>query len=232
MAVMYLTSLALAWTASQLEPAWSHRYYTIFLAPLVVLAALALSRAGGTGLVALALVVAVWTQPVARITGARVPPENDEKGNVERVAQTIAPLTEPGDLVVSTHYEHVPLLHHYFGPQLRYATPLGVTPDPQVVDWRNALERMQASTPATGLDPLVDELAVGDPLFLVCPRTRTGPESLPWFRAMDLRCRSWRAALDGDPGMVLRRGPLPSLDEPEKGTSIFVLMYEKLASSD
>ncbi len=128
---MYVSSLAMAWTASQLEPGWSLRYFGIFLAPLLVLAALGLSRAGGAGVVAVVLVVGIWTQPLARLSGTRVPPDNDEKGNVERVARMMAPLTEPGDLVVSTHFEHVPLLHHYFGPQLRYATPLGMTPDPQ-----------------------------------------------------------------------------------------------------
>jgi hypothetical protein len=45
---------------------------------------------------------------------------------------------------------------------------------------------------------------------------------------MDLRCREWRANLDSNPDMALRRGPIPSLDQPEKGTSIFVMVYEKL----
>ncbi len=107
----------------------------------------------------------------------------DEKGNV---AQRLEPLTRPGDLVVSTQMEHVPLLYHYFGA-LRYATPMGVVADPQVVDWRHALARMQASNPTTGLDPLVGALATGAQVVLVCPGP--SPDDLLWLRLMDLRVR-------------------------------------------
>jgi hypothetical protein len=29
--------------------------------------------------------------------------------------------------------------------------------------------------------------------------------------------------------MALRQGPIPSLEQPEKGTSIFVMVHEKVA---
>ncbi|MDP9006494.1 MAG: hypothetical protein M3N15_06250, partial [Actinomycetota bacterium] len=169
------------------------------------------------------------TQPLSRLAGIRPTPAPNEKSNAAEVAETVVPMAKPGDLVISTQFEHVPLLHYYFGDDLRYATPLGLVPDPQVVDWRNALQRLQASTPATGLEPLLDDLDRGDQVFLVCPLLTTGPDALPWFRIMDLRCRSWREALDGDPAMALRLGPYPPLDQEDPGSGVFVLAYEKVA---
>ncbi len=56
------------------------------------------------------------------------------------------------------------------------------------------------------------------------------PRDIPWSRLMDLRCRTWRDELGSDPNMALRRGPFPSLEKRETtGTSVFVLVYEKLA---
>ncbi len=227
LAVLAGATIGLAWVGSQIEPGWSPRYFGIFLAPLLLLAALGLSRAGGAGLVAFGLIVLFWTQPLGRITGARIPPTMDDKSNVEQVAQRLEPLTRPGDLVISTQMEHVPLLYHYFGPDLRYATPMGVVADPQVVDWRHALARMQASNPTTGLDPLVDALATGAQVVLVCPGP--SPDDLLWFRLMDLRCETWRQELGADPKVALRQGPFPPPEERENGTPVFVLVYEKLA---
>ena len=232
LAVLCGGTVALAWTVSQFAPGWSPRYFGIFLAPLLVVTALGLSRGGATGLVAFGLIVLFWTQPLGRATGLRPPPPVNEKSNVAQVAEILEPVTKPGDLVISTQLEHVPLLHYYLGGDLRYASPLGMVADPGVVDWRNALERMRASNPATGLDPLVEELEAGQRLVLVCPRITTTADALPWFRIMDLRCRSWRRALEADATVDLRRGPIPSLSKAEPGTSVFVLVYEKLEPSE
>ena len=232
LAVLCGATVALAWTVSQFAAGWSPRYFGIFLAPLLVVTALGLSRGGATGLVAFGLIVLFWTQPLGRVTGLRPAPPVNEKSNVAQVAEILDPVTSPGDLVISTQLEHVPLLRYYFGADLRYASPLGLVADPGVVDWRNALERMRASNPATGLDPLVEELQPGQRLFLVCPRITTTADALPWFRIMDLRCRSWRRVLEADATVDLRRGPIPSMSKQEPGTSVFALVYEKLQPSE
>ncbi len=219
--------VASAWTVAQFAPGWSPRYFGIFLAPLLLVTALGLARGGATGLVAFALIVAFWTQPLGRISGLRPVPPSNEKSNVAGVAERVTELAQPGDLVISTQLEHVPLLHYYFGDDLRYATPLGLVPDPEVVDWRNALARLQAATPATGLEPLLVDLEAGDQVFLVCPLLTTGPDAIPWFRTMDLHCRSWRSTLDADPTMALRVEPFPPLDEDELGSGVSVTVYEK-----
>lgn len=222
-----VASVCLAWAASQLQLGWSTRYFSIFLAPVLLIAALALSRAGAPGLVALSLIVLLWTQPLGRLTGLRPSPTDDDKSNVRQVAAAVSPLARPGDVMVSTQMEQIPVLRYYFGPQLIYADPMGPVDDPTTVDWRDALDRMASATPATGLDPIVDSLPAGGRILLACPRVSAAEGDLLWDRLMDSHCQSWRAALEGDPEMnlILPRFP-PPMDQ-ETGTSVYVLVYEK-----
>lgn len=222
-------SLLLAWLASQFGLGWSTRYFGLFLAPLLLIAALGLSRAGATGLLAMALVVVLWTQPLGRLTGLRASPTDIDKSNVRQVASALAPLVSPGDVVVSTQMEQVPVLRHYFGPALTYATPMGAVADPTVVDWRDALDRMRAATPATGLDPLVDALEDGQRLFLACPRPSLEGNDPQWDELMQRHCGSWRAALDRDPTMALVADRFPPPPDDEPGTSVYVIVYEKVS---
>ena len=87
-----LLTVVLAWTASQLSPAWAHRYFAVAVAPFLLLAAAGFAHAGRLGLVGLALVAVLWAADGA--------PE--QKSNVREVVEAIAPSLRPGDLVVST----------------------------------------------------------------------------------------------------------------------------------
>ena len=90
-----------------------------------------------------------------------------EKSNVAGISSVAATSLEPGDLVVSTQPEQVPVLVHYLPDGLRFATPLGPVADPAVMDWRDALSRLRTTQPllcdeyrrnrATGGFILVDE---------------------------------------------------------------------------
>ncbi len=119
---MYVSSLAMAWTASQLEPGWSLRYFGIFLAPLLVLAALGLSRAGGAGVVAVVLVVGIWTQPLARLSGTRCHPTTTRRargtGNVDEQRYVAEHVVE--DLAV-----HAVIEEEILYPAMRDALPDG-----------------------------------------------------------------------------------------------------------
>lgn len=227
MAIMVGAGVAMAWLASQVQPAWADRYLGIFLAPILLLAALGLSRAGSSGLVAFALVVLFWTQPLGRITGLREAPAPDDKSNVEQVAAVLAPRLKPDDLVISTQMEQLPVLRYYLGPSLRYADPTGIVADPTVADWTDALERMTAADVARDLLPLVRDLPAGGHVVLVCPLLTTEPGDAAWFRAMDLTCRSLRSELGA--GVALRRvlGPVPPGPLEETTTPVFALLYEK-----
>ena len=62
-AVIGATALALAWLASQVSPAWSNRYFSVFIGPLLLLGAAGLARGGRLGLVVVAILFAFWFNP-------------------------------------------------------------------------------------------------------------------------------------------------------------------------
>ena len=105
----------LAWTLSQASPAWANRYLAVALAPFLLLAAGGLAHARRLGIVGLVLVVIMWAQDAAPV----------EKSNVRAIAHAIGPSLAPGDLVISTQPETIPVLHYYLPDGLRYATLTG-----------------------------------------------------------------------------------------------------------
>src|SRR3954470_22839429 len=126
---------ALVWfLGSQLEPAWAARYLAVLFGPLLLALAAVLARGRGWTAVALAGVAAIW------LASAPAP----VKSNVRTVASTVLPELRPGDLVVCTQPEQVPVLARYLPPGLRYVTPLGAVREPQVIDWRDGLARLRA----------------------------------------------------------------------------------------
>jgi len=182
-------TVALAWLSSQASPAWTLRYLAAIVGPLILLAGLGLARAGRLGLVALALVAALWIPFHA--------PER--KSNVREVAETASRTLLPGDLVISTHPEQVPVIAHYSRAGLGYATPLGSVPDTGVMDWRDALERLRATRPSGTLTPLLDRLPAGRRLLLVRPFVgNRGAWKAPWTRLVRLRSGQWGRAIAND----------------------------------
>ena len=217
-------SLAAGWAGAQVKPAWSPRYLAVLLPALLLLAGLGLARSGVAGLVALAIVLVVWIEPVGRITGDRKPLRVDNKAVDRQLAALVGPRLRPGDLVVAAQMEEVPVLRYYFGPDLRFANAAGVVADPWVVDWRDAEARMAAARPVSVL-PAVDALPVGGHVFLVCP---SDPDysDLRWFRTMNQRCAELRAAFSEAP--TLRAVVVPGLDGYGEGGERFLGLFEKV----
>ena len=85
--------------------------------PFLLLAAGGLAYARRLGVVGLVLVVIMWAQDTAPV----------EKSNVRAIAHAIGPSLAPGDLVISTQPETIPVLHYYLpdGPALRDADRRG-----------------------------------------------------------------------------------------------------------
>jgi hypothetical protein len=173
--------LVLAWLASQITPAWSPRYLFVLFGP--VLLVLAARRAAWVAVVALAG-AAVLTAPVP-------------KSNARAVAASVAQSLRPGDLVVVTQPEQVPVLDRYLPAGVDYLTPLGTPADPALTDWRDALARVRAARAKRVLAPAVDGLERGRRLVLVTPVAR--PARSAWARAVRRRTLEWRTALNGDP---------------------------------
>ena len=105
----------LAFLGSQLEPAWAPRYLAILFGPLLLALAAVLARGARWTWLPLLGVVVIW------LASAPAP----VKSNVRTAASTVMPELRPGDLVVCTQPEQVPVLARYLPPGLRYVTPLG-----------------------------------------------------------------------------------------------------------
>src|SRR3954470_15496252 len=152
-------TLVFAWLSAQASPAWAVRYLAVALPPLVLLCAAGLAHAGRLGLVGLAVVVVLWATDGAPT----------EKSNVRAVAEAIGPSLAPGDVVISTQPEQIPVLHHYLPPGLRYATVWGPVKDVGVSDWRDGVKHLEGSTVERNLQPLLDKMKPGQRLVLVTP---------------------------------------------------------------
>jgi mannosyltransferase len=186
--------LTLAWLASQVTPAWSPRYLFVLFGP--VLLVLAARRAAWLAVAALAASALVIGSPVA-------------KSNARAVAASVAQSVRPGDLVVCTQPEQVPVVHRYLPAGVRYLTPLGTPADPSLTDWRDALPRLRAARAERVLLPRVEALAPGQRVVLVVPVPRQAHS--PWARAVRVRTREWRAALRAE------LEPLGATSRPDPG---------------
>jgi hypothetical protein len=186
---MTVSAVVLAWVFSQLFPAWANRYFAVFVGPLVLLVAVGLTHAGRLGLVALVIVFAFWLDP-------RTTPLNG-KSNARSVAASIQTLVTAGDVVVSTHPEQLPLLAYYLPEGVRYWTSMGSVEDPRVMDWRDALPRLEAARPRRQIDALVATMKPGQELVLVQPIIRTMSWDAPWTNLVRRRAAQWERRLDG-----------------------------------
>jgi mannosyltransferase len=204
LAVIAVGTVLLAWIASHISPAWANRYLAAALAPFILLAAGGLAFAGRLGLVGLAIVVVMWAQDTAP----------SEKSNVRAVARDIAPSLQPGDLIVSTQPETVPVLHYYLPPGMRYGTLTGGLTEVGVWDWRDGVERLKKTTPERDLKPLIDALSAGGRVVLFSPITTQGRWQAPWTKLVRLRSEEWQQYLSNDARLSITSVLPASLESP------------------
>lgn len=191
LAAMVAVAALLAWLTSQVAPGFSGRYFASFVGPILLLAAAGLTHAGRLGLVCLAIVAVMWLDPQ---TG-----QLQAKSNVRSVAGAVQLYAQPGDLVVSTHPERVAVIRHYLGPGPRYATPLGLDPDPGVFDWRNVRDRLRETYPTPTIRRLVGDMRPGQDVIVFYPLIRSGHWNAPWTELVRRRSGQWQARLDSHP---------------------------------
>jgi hypothetical protein len=200
--VAFAVGVVLAWAASQVSPAWANRYFAVFIGPALMLAGAGMVRFGKVGLVALALVLVLWFDPRDRqIKG---------KSDAYRVARTLEEqrLVNPRDLIVSVHPEQGPLMRYYLGPDQRYADALGPVRDPQIFDWRDALQRLEASGPKRVMRTLAPQVEPGQHLILILPIIRSAKWGAPWTALVRRRTVQWERAVARDPRFQ-RVAPVP-----------------------
>lgn len=192
----YATAVAivLAWIASQISPAWTGRYFAVVLGALLLLAARGLVAAGRLGLIALVAVIFIWGGYSA----------HPDKENARQIAAVLVPRLHPGELVISTHPEQVPVLRYYFGPGLRWANTLGPVRDDQVFDWADAVSRLRATPPKQTLDRLLAGVRPGSELVVVTPVFRDYRAwDATWTKLVWQKARRWTYLLQTDPRLRL-----------------------------
>lgn len=210
--------IALAWLSSQASPAWSTRYFSVFIGPALLLAGAGVTRFGKVGLVALAIVLVLWFDPRERqIRG---------KSDAYRVATTLKEtgLVEKGDLVVAVHPEYGPVMRYYLGGGLQWADALGKVSDNRVFDWRDALDRFKAAGPKRTLATLEPMVKPGQRLVLILPIIKTASWGAPWTAQIRKRSPQWETAVDKDPNFI-RLGPVPEFKRRALPRGVRAVVY-------
>jgi mannosyltransferase len=214
---MTAVALVLAWTASQVSHAWAPRYLAVLAGPLLLLVAAGLAHAGRLAIVALVIVALFWIDPRTS--------QLEAKSNAHTTAVLVRDRLEPGDLVVSTHPEHTPVMRLYLGGGYRWATSTGPVADPRIMDWRDAVDRLRAARPAATAEPLVASLRPGQRLLLVQPIIRSARWSAPWTALVRRRAAQWERRLNRDPRLV-RTLAVPRFGEGPVPRGVRAVLYE------
>ncbi len=190
--VLPVATLAVAWLASQFNPAFVSRYFAPVLAPMLLLAAWGCARSGIVGFLVILLSVVFVLQ--------EVPYVHPFKSDMRDVSGELTPLLHQGDLVVVAQPEQVPLTYYYLPAGLRYASTIGPVSQPSYMNWVDALSRLQRASPAATLDPLLASLRPGQQLLYVRPLTEGSVNwKAPWTRLVRRRAAQWGALLAADP---------------------------------
>jgi hypothetical protein len=220
MIVLGVATLAVAWVVSQVSPAWTTRYLGVSLGPLLIGAALGLSRAGNLGLVALVIVLGIWSIPKTSSL--------ENKSNASDLGAEAVPALHSGDLVVVLQPEQTPLIEYHLGTDgLRYATQLGAVENPEIMDWRDGLERMEDSTPERNLKPLLDSLPQSSRVLLVHPvTTQRNDWDAPWTEYVRRRSAQWGRAMETD-GRFRRESAVPRFYRRATRIGVRGVLYTK-----
>jgi len=213
LAALAVFTVVMAWLVSQVQPAWATRYLAVVLGPALLALAPVVSRGARWSALALVGVAVVWLM-------SGPPPV---KSNVRTISTGIAPQVRPGDLVLATQPEQVPALYRYLPEGVVYRTPMGLVLDPRQTDWRDGLRRLRAGRAERELLPAVARLDRGRRVLLVTPEPGARPSQSPWARAVRVRTREWRAALEASP-RLRKVGGLSTI--PLRKNTVTAELYE------
>jgi hypothetical protein len=216
-----IATLTIAWVVSQVSPAWTTRYLGVVLGQLLLISALGLARSGYLGLVALVIVLGVWSIPKTYSL--------KNKSNADDIGRAVESrnLLRPNDLVISMQPEQTPLLRYNLPAGLQYATPLGHVHNPRVMNWTDAQDRMISATPAKNLAPLLARLPRSGRVLIVHPVTTDANDwDAPWTELVRRRSAQWGAVIAGDKRFK-RVGVVPPFYRRATRIGVRGVLYEK-----
>lgn len=214
--VLGLATLLIGWAYAKISPAWAFRYLAVVMGPLLIAAGLGLAHAGRLGLVALVLLAGFWTlDPLA--------PTRSAKSNVANVTAHLDTKIDSGSLVLSTQPEQVPTLAYYLPHAAHFGTTLGPTPDPRVVDWRNALEKLRVASVSRTLMPMIATVSSGERVLLVVP-VNLAKKPL-WMKLINQDSTRWIRALKHDSSLQYVR--MSTTGAGTAGVAVEALLFVK-----
>jgi 4-amino-4-deoxy-L-arabinose transferase-like glycosyltransferase len=227
-AVGVLTTLA-GFLGAQIEPSWTVRYLAVIVAPFLLAAAGALApmRRGRMVVLGVCILLGTWGA-----VGSLLPNPNAKyaKSNVAAVAGAVAAQLRPGDVVIVTQTEQVPVLAHYLPPGLRYLTPSGPVADPLVVDWRNIVNRLRVSRPCSAVAPSINALAVGADVLVVDPGRTLGASGTDWSTAVNDQVAAVDEMVVHDPSLVAM-GFYDEAMKPRPFSPVNAVLYRKISAA-
>lgn len=188
---LFFLTLLLAWAGSQVTPAWVVRYFAPVVAPMLILIAIGMSRAGVIGAIAIFFTICFMIRPSAF--------EPKYKSDMQDIAGEMKSLVHRGDLVIVGQPESMPLAYYYLPGGLRWASTIGPVKDPTYMDWVDAMKRYRASVPSKVLPKLLNSLKPGQQVLYIRPLTEgVSNWEAPWTSLIRRRSAQWGAILAAD----------------------------------
>lgn len=171
-----LVTLVIAWLVGQVVNSWAPRYLGVAVVPALVPLAGGLARARARSWVAGLTVLALAGTSVPVLVDRTVTVDTS-KSDVSYLVAELAPILQPGALVISPEVTDTPVIAADLGGKYDYATPFGPAPNPMVVNWSDLTARLEHTNAATNLGPLLSALPVGAQVLVVNPTSWGGGET-------------------------------------------------------
>lgn len=194
------TTTLIGWLVSYIEPSWTVRYLAVAVGPwlLAIAGALSAGQAGRRVLVGACTAMAALS-----LAGALLPYPDPSytMDNGAAIAAAAAPYLRPGDMVVVTQTEQVPVMAYYLGPSFSYYNPMGRAAIPTVVDWQHIVDRLQAARACSTIAPALNALPVGARVLEVNPLRAVGASGSAWSKAAHSQVVSVDHMIGTDPSL-------------------------------
>jgi hypothetical protein len=192
------------------------------ICPILLFFSAGLARSKAAGFAGVLLAVAL----------AFVSPVNNTlrvKSNERDIAANVRSDLRPGDLVINAQPEQTPLAWYYMPGGLQFADPMGRTPDPRMLDWVDAVKRIEAARAVPTYAKLIGSMPKGSRILMLRPLTITRSNwTQPWTSAVRIRSAQWSGLLAHDHRLVMLTA-VPWFFISPSGVGNSAVLYEKRA---